>query len=189
MQHISISRRVFIGAAMYIVTAPILASTLNKQTKLAEIKVDGQFYSAHELTVLTDIAEIMIPKTDTIGATDAQVISVLDGLMMTWAGSKTKQQFKTCIQQIGALAKDTHGQGYLALPLHLRQQLIEQLDISAFANKKTQLSSNYRRLKEMVFHIFYTSEQANPDFILIPGEYYGNLTKQQLAKVNSGIRL
>ncbi|WP_158968760.1 gluconate 2-dehydrogenase subunit 3 family protein [Paraglaciecola sp. L3A3] len=189
MLNITISRRVFIGAAMYLVTAPIFASTTNKHTQLTEVQSDGQFFSALELTLLIDVAEIMLPRTTTIGATDAHVIPVLDGLMLTWAGTKTKKQFKSCIQQIMTLAMDTHQKSYLELSLNMRQQLLEQLDITAFANKKTDLSSNYRRLKEMVFHVFYTSEKANPDFVLIPGEYHGNLTKQQLAKVSSGIKL
>lgn len=189
MQNITISRRVFIGAAMYLISTPLLASAFNKQTKVLEIKANGQFYSALELTVLTDVAEIMIPKTDTVGATDSHVVPVLDGLMMTWAGTKTKQQFKIGIEQILGLAKDTHGQDYLNLPLNLRHQLIEQLDITAFKNKKSILSANYRHLKEMIFHIYYTSEEANPDFKLIPGSYHGDLTKQQLAKVNSGMTI
>jgi hypothetical protein len=185
----SISRRVFIGATMYLVTAPLLASTLNKAKKLLEIEQDGQFFTAQELTLLTDVAEIMIPRTDTVGAADAHVIPVLDGLMLTWAGSKTKLQFKTSIQQVSNLAKDTFQTDYLALPIEQRQQLIEQLDIAAFKNKKSDLSSNYRRLKEMIFHVYYTSEEANPDFKLIPGSYHGDLTKQELAKLNSGIQL
>lgn len=189
MQNITISRRVFIGAAMYLISSPILASTINKKTKLVKIAQDGQFYSAQELTLLSDVAEIMIPKTSTAGAIDAHVVPVLDGLMLSWAGTKTKLQFKTCIQQIQGLATDTHDQDYLELPHNLRQQLIEQLDITAFKNKKSPLSSNYRRLKEIIFHIFYTSEEANPDFKLIPGSYHGDLTKQQLEKINSGIKL
>ncbi|MCF2947044.1 gluconate 2-dehydrogenase subunit 3 family protein [Paraglaciecola aquimarina] len=186
MQDLKISRRVFIGAAMYLVSAPIFASSLIKSNKLLKIETSGQFYSALELTVLTDVAEIMIPKTTTPGATDAHVVNILDGLMLTWAGAKTKLQFKTTIEQIQTLANDTHGTSYADLPLNLRQQLIEELDLAAFNNKQTTLSANYRRLKEMIFHIYYTSEQANPDFKLIPGSYHGNLSKQDLNKINSG---
>ncbi|MGJ8679921.1 gluconate 2-dehydrogenase subunit 3 family protein [Paraglaciecola sp.] len=174
---------------MYLVSAPIFSKALSQDNQLLVITENGQFYSANELTILSDVAEIMIPKTSTPGATDAHVIPVLDGLMLTWAGTQTKQQFRTCIKQIMSLSKETYGTDYVQLPHNLRLQLIEQLDITAFKNKKTTLSKNYRKLKEIIFHVFYTSEEANPNFVLIPGKYYGNLSKNQLEKVRSGIQL
>ena len=185
MLDITISRRVFIGASVFVVSAPLLASVLNKNNDLYKVLSDGQFFNANEMTVLTDVAEIMIPKTDTPGAKDAQVALVLDGLMLTWAGKKTKEQYKECIVQIQTIARDTYQEKYIDLSLKQRTQLIEQLDIRAFENKKTGLSASYRKLKEIIFHVYYTSEEANPDFVLIPGGYRGNLTKQELEQIKA----
>ncbi|WP_342807884.1 gluconate 2-dehydrogenase subunit 3 family protein [Alteromonas sp. M12] len=170
----------FIGATAYIVSAPLLASIFNKKIDMHKVVNNGQFFDADALTVLSDVAEIMIPKTDTPGATDANVASVLDGLMVTWAGSKTKQQYTSIIQQIKVIAKATYQGAYHQLSLQQRQQLITELDKTAFVNQETDLSASYRHLKEMIFHVYYTSEHANPDFVLIPGGYRGDLSKTEL---------
>lgn len=180
-----ITRRVFIGATAYVVSAPLLASIYNKKTEINKVVDNGQYFNSQELTVLTDVAEIMIPKTDTPGATDANVSSVLDGLMITWASESTQKQFSSSITQIESLAKATYQNEYKQLPLAQRQQLITELDKAAFANKKSEMSINYRRLKEMIFHVYYTSEQANPDFVLIPGGYRGDLTKAELQAIQA----
>lgn len=183
MLDLHISRRVFIGAAVFAVSAPVLSTMFNKKTQVRNVLKGGQFFSAKEMTVLTDVAEIMIPKTDTPGATDAHVALVLDGLMLTWAGKKTKVQYKSCLEQIQTIAENTFQYNYLDLSIDSRTKLIEQLDIRAFENKSNYLSASYRKLKEMIFHVYYTSEEANPDFVLIPGGYRGNLTKQALEKI------
>ena len=183
MLDLKISRRVFIGTTAYLVSAPILAKVCNHLNNIENVIEDGQFFTAQELTILTDVAEIMIPATETVGATDAQVIPILDGLMITWAGSQTKAQYRSAIKQIQHLAQDTYGSEYKSLAENLRKRLIEQLDIRAFSNTESAMSVNYRRLKEMIFHIYYTSEPANPDFVLIPGGYRGCLTKDELLEI------
>jgi hypothetical protein len=179
MLNTKISRRVFIGSSAFVITASLFACAENKSTGVMKISEKGQFFDAKQLTVLHDIAEIMIPKTDTPGATDAHVIPVLDALMLTWASEDTKQKYINIIQQVEQLALDTYKAAYLdSLPSE-RKTLLTELDKQAFANEASALSQNYRKLKEMIFHVYYTSEEANPDFVLIPGEYKGCLSKAE----------
>lgn len=180
-----ITRRVFLGTTAFVVSAPILARIPANESKNAlQITLEpGQFFSADELTVLTDIAEIMIPKTETPGATDAQVIPVLDALMLTWAGTDTKAGFKALIEQLNQLAVDTFSSAYVKLSKGQRVNLLTELDKRAFAKRSTELSKNYRKLKETIFHIYYTSEEANPDYLLIPGSYKGCLSKDEYTKM------
>jgi hypothetical protein len=180
-----ITRRVFLGTTAFVVSAPILAKIPASESKNAlQITLEpGQFFSANELTVLTDIAEIMIPKTQTPGATDAQVIPVLDALMLTWAGTDTKAGFKALIEQLNQLSADTFSSTYTKLAQGQRLNLLTELDKRAFAKRDTNLSKNYRKLKETIFHIYYTSEEANPDYLLIPGSYKGCLSKEEYTKM------
>ncbi|MGJ8691421.1 MAG: gluconate 2-dehydrogenase subunit 3 family protein [Thalassotalea sp.] len=185
MLDLKITRRVFIGATACVVSVSLFGKVHNKVRNIDEIIKDGRFFTAEELTVLTDVAEIMIPKTTTVGATDVYVVPVLDELMITWAGATTKVQYRNAIQQIQTIAQNTYSEKYNNVALNQRQALIEQLDKTAFANKQSELSVNYRRLKEMIFHIYYTSEPANPDFVLIPGGYRGCLTKTELNEIKA----
>lgn len=187
MTQLTITRRVFLGglgASAILISAPVLATVLNVNNKLQQVTKNGQFFTAEELTVLADVAEIMIPRTDTPGATDAHVLPVLDAMMLTWAGNETKVQFRALVQQIKQLAVDTFKTDYTQANHGDRTLLITELDKRAFANKKTDLSENYRDFKEMVFHIYYSSEEANPTYKVVPGGYRGDLTKIELDEVN-----
>ncbi|GBL05347.1 gluconate 2-dehydrogenase subunit 3 family protein [Glaciecola sp. KUL10] len=176
-----ITRRVFLGTAAFFVSAPILASLPKTESSVGikKILADGQFFNAHELTVLTDIAEIMIPKTHTPGATEAQVIPVLDALMLSWAGNDTKKRYRQLIIQVEKLAQDSYKKNYLESLQPERVSLLTVLDKRSFDNPNTDISINYRKLKELIFHVYYTSEEANPDYVLIPGTYKGCLSKQE----------
>lgn len=185
MSTINMSRRVFIGAAVYFVATPVLASVFNTASELLVFEQKGQFFTASEMTVLTDMAEIMIPKTDTPGATDAQVSNVLDGLMLTWAGVKTKRQFQFFIAQVEKIVKESFHSSYEKVSKIEREELIISIDRQAFPDKTTELSKSYRKLKEMIFHIYYTSEQANPYFMLAPGTYRGDISKGQRDQFNA----
>ena len=181
MTNKTISRRVFLGSMAYLVTAPVLAFSLDSGNKqnVNNVAKHGKYFDKLELTILADIAEIMIPRTSTPGATEAHVIPVLDSMMLTWAGSDTKARFKSLITQIQQIALDSHNLSYSQLPHSQRVRLMTNIDEQSFENKDSQLSINYRKFKEIVFHIYYTSEEANPDYLLIPGTYKGCLTKQE----------
>ncbi|WP_394171828.1 gluconate 2-dehydrogenase subunit 3 family protein [Thalassotalea litorea] len=180
-----ISRRVFIGSAMVLVAAPILAGTTNTEKELLVISNSGQFFSAEHMTMLADIAEIMIPISDTAGATDAHVIPVLDAMMLTWAVAGTKKQFLQLLVKLNEIAKASFQTHYLNLGKDERVALVSQLDKRAFANQTSELSKSYRKLKKIIFHIYYTSEPANPDFMLIPGTYRGCVTQAELDTFNA----
>lgn len=181
MTNVNISRRVFIGAMAYLVTAPALAFSLDteKNNDLKMILHPGQFFSRFELTVLNDIAELMIPKSDTAGATDAHVITVLDAMMLTWASSDTKTRFKSFVKQIQSYNTVNNEELFTEMAYAQRFRMLKDIDKQAFTDKHTELSINYRKFKEIVFHIYYTSEEANPDYLLFPGTYKGCLTKQE----------
>ncbi|OUS71015.1 twin-arginine translocation pathway signal [Pseudoalteromonas sp. A601] len=185
MSNINISRRVFIGASMYLVATPIWASVFNSANALAVFTESGQFFTADELTILTDIAEIMIPRTNQPGATDAHVINVLDGLMLSWAGVETKFRYKSIIKQVEQIALASFKSDYKSVSQSDRESLITELDKRAFADRTSELSISYRKLKEMIFHIFYTSEEANPNFMLVPGTYKGDISKELLDLYNA----
>jgi len=132
------TRRIFLSGAVVTVTALSLTGCTEPKTQLVMIEKTGEFFRPEDLTLLNDIAEIMIPRTDTPGAMDAQVAAVIDAMMMTWA--------------------------------------ISEIDVTAFSDEVTDYAEGYKRLKDLIFRVFYSSEAANADYVPIPGQYSGNLT-------------
>lgn len=184
MSKVNISRRLFIGASVYFVATPVWASIFNTTNSLSVYSQSGRFFTARELTILTDVAEIMIPRTELPGALDANVIGVLDALMLSWAGKETKQRYTFIVKQIDLIAQSSFKVKYQCASKSDRESLLIELDKQAFTERETELSKSYRKLKEMIFHIFYTSEEANPNFMLVPGTYKGEITKNKMELYN-----
>lgn len=171
-----ITRRVLLSGTVLTITAASLTGCASTDVNIFQINQDGQFFTSRELTVLSDVAEIMIPRTDTPGAIDAQVATVIDSLMMTWAGDQTKGWFKDIIKYFDELSLVKHSKKFDEIPLVLRSALIEKLDADAFSDVSLPQKDAYKHLKYIVFRAYYTSEEASHTHVSIPGLYNGNLT-------------
>lgn len=179
MNELKFTRRFMLGGALVTVTALHLTGCSAPDTGVTRIDQRGQFFTADELTLLNDVAEIMIPRTDTPGAADAEVAAVVDGLMLTWAIEPTRQQFRRALAAFDTKAKSDFGKGYVKLMPEDRLSLVTALDVAAFSETPPDNADDYKRLKELIFRVFYTSEEGSADHVPIPGGYYGNLTLEE----------
>ncbi len=170
------TRRIFLSGAVVTVTALSLTGCTEPKTQLVKIEQAGAFFNPDDLTLLNDIAEIMIPRTGTPGAADAQVAAVIDAMMMTWANGATRDLFSNTLQKIELMAETLKGKPYSSLTLKQRQSLISEIDVRAFSDEVPDYAEGYKRLKDLIFRVFYSSEAANADYVPIPGQYRGNLT-------------
>ncbi|MEM7328063.1 MAG: gluconate 2-dehydrogenase subunit 3 family protein [Pseudomonadota bacterium] len=138
------------------------------------------FFSPAQAAVLSDVADIMIPKTGTVGATDTRTIEYLDQLMQTWAAEATKQEVTDFVEGLDSDAQTTHQNAYLDLSAEDRRELLQAIDRDSFSGvSEAKSMKSYRRVKWLIFHIHYTSEATNPDFILIPGQYRGDVSEAE----------
>lgn len=184
MTRAEISRRIFLNASA-LAAAGIAVSGCGRT---AEIEIDlganqaFEYFEPNEGNILLDVADIMIPQTDTAGAKDTKSVLYLDQLMATWAGDSTKLEIRHFTQALNQYAVATHGSRYLELPAALRVDILREIDRTSFSDSEgMDIAGSYRRLKRLIFHIHYTSEAANSDFVLIPGQYRGNLSEAEYA--------
>ena len=132
--------------SVMLLTVPVLLSACNRSLGLQKITSDGEFFDARQLTILCDVAEILIPSTETPGATEAHVIAVLDAMMLTWAGELTRKQFITFLAQLEDISQARHAQAYSLLERVQREKLLVSIDSFAFVDQSTEVSKNYRHL-------------------------------------------
>lgn len=170
------TRRFVLQGSLIYVSALHLSGCKVADTKLLEITSEGQYFSAKELTWLTDIAEFMIPRTETPGATDANVAAVLDGMMLSWASEKTRFQFQRALSAFETSSQTQYKKPYTSLLPEQRLEMLVNIDRTAFSKNLDDMSQDYKKLKELVFLIYYSSEEAGENYVPIPGEYHGNLT-------------
>jgi gluconate 2-dehydrogenase gamma chain len=123
---------------------------------------DARFFSAAEYAILAEVAEIIIPRTDTPGAKDAGVPEALDSLMANWASASRKAEFRALIQDFAAA-------GVLSGPTP-RADVVRRIDAERlFAGEPI-----YRRFKELVLTLYYLSEAGATQelrYELVPGKW------------------
>jgi hypothetical protein len=144
------------------------------------------FFSADELTQLAEIAEIMIPTTDTPGARAANVHGFIDRMMSQWALPKTQIAFRALLGEINSSAKTQFGADFLRLSPQQRLDVVSAMDAVAFShgldggktNSSSQAKSRkvhpFGQMKQLVFLGYYQSEigaTKELQFKLAPGRY------------------
>lgn len=181
MSQLTFTRRLILKGSVVSIVGLHLSGCKVAETHLFQVTEKGQYFSAQELTLLNDIAELMLPPTDTAGAADANVAAVLDGMMISWASENIRKQFKRAIMAFDIAAQNLHKTSYEFLTYDKRLNVLIDFDTSAFKKPTSDQanSQDYRHLKELIFLIYYSSEEANDSYVAIPGEYFGDLTQNE----------
>ena len=173
-----ISRRLFLSRSSLAVVGISLAAC---DGEILGVEPDGQLsqFSQEQRAALQEVADIMIPETDTPGAIASNTVGYLEGLMKDWAAQDTKEIFARFPTLLDKQAKESGMAGFMAAERPAREQLLEAMDEAAFGKPEPAWADDYRKVKALVFEIHYTSAEANPDFVLIPGEFRGDLTLEE----------
>lgn len=133
------------------------------------------------MTLLTAIADTMIPVTDTPGAVAARVPQLISGLLRDWASGETRAEIVSAIDAIGRLAGE---RDFAALKLEDRTALLRPHDAAAVQPGKGKPKSflagppkadpGYVRLKGLIIALYYNSEIAMTQEIVyehVPGKF------------------
>lgn len=134
-------------------------------TALAQAAEAQRFFTPQQFAVMDEVAEIIIPRTDTPGARDAGVGPALDALMTNWASEERGAQFRALAEDM-----DREAGGLLALSPAQRIEAVRAYDAAAF--KKD--DAVYRRFKELVLTLYYLSEPGATQelrYELVPGSW------------------
>jgi len=171
-----IDRRELIAEMLVLIGATTISSTSVAAAAARATPVAGKerFLRPAEMARLREMADAMIPRTDTPGANDAGVSEFIDGLMLDWAGEGARTRLRRAINDYGALA---NARGKAAA---VRMEAMVDLDRRSFAAPAGDAGAEaYRWLKQMVFLAYRTSEAAFTSYVPNPGRYRGNLSRAE----------
>jgi gluconate 2-dehydrogenase gamma chain len=126
-------------------------------------------------TLLSAIADTIIPKTDTPGAVDAHVPAKFDALLVNWASPERREQLTGALTKIDDLARQEQDKGFAELGPDQRKELLSAHDIASLkpvprTDKLTGMRAmmagpsvadpGYAKLKELLVLLYYYSEEA-----------------------------
>lgn len=151
-----------------------------------ELKVGENIFSADEIAFLDEVAEVIIPKTDTPGAKDAEVGKFISVFVSDCYTTEQQESFRAGIETLKVYAQDGYDKPFLELDDNQRLTLIE--DIASLARNqavKAEAEEDkdaaphwFTPIHQLVLFGFFTSEKGATEVLRyepVPGEYIGDL--------------
>jgi len=162
-------REVLQGMIIAIGGSSLLSACKGVARVVASSSQGMRFYSEQEVALVSRLAELIIPRTDTPGALDVNVPGFLDGLMAEWANGATGREHRAELAGLGRML----GNEFLSVPLNAAEQQLAQFDAAAFDGLPTRYSG-YRSLKGLITQAYFASEDGallEQRWVAVPGRW------------------
>jgi len=158
----------FLGAALALPFLPRsaeaaieLGATLHR--RLAEGDVAFRTLNAEQRALVTNIAEMIIPETDTPGATSVKVPEFIDLILSEWAGDQERAAFLAGLADIDTRAAALGAPRFVQLPQDKKTELLMTLD-GARADKSG-AGLAFARLKALTVYGYFTSKPVQVNIL------------------------
>src|SRR6267378_605264 len=169
----------FLGAALAL---PFIPSGAQAAIHLAEEihrrlgDVPFRTLDPAQQKLVTTIAELIIPETDTPGATSVRVPEFIDLILTEWASDEERAAFLAGLSDIDARATAMGSPRFVGLPAAKKEELMTALDTAT--TEKTGAALAFRRLKALTVYGYFTSKPVEQDILKVQmffNGYQGNV--------------
>ncbi len=163
-----------------VVSAPAIAVIL-KGCK-AEPKLDWkpEYLSQPQASLVSDVSEIIIPKTDTPGAKEVGVPAFIDTMLKDVYSKEDQDRFMTGLNEFDAEAKKAYGDAFVDLEPEQQTELVKKFHDEAIKAEQTTQPAPKRpfilMMKELTMLGFFTSKVGATQVLQydpVPGAYKG----------------
>ncbi|MDA0687634.1 MAG: gluconate 2-dehydrogenase subunit 3 family protein [Proteobacteria bacterium] len=131
----------------------------------------GRFYSNNEMALLRRLSDLIIPRTETPGALDANVPGYMDALMSDWANDDTRSEHREALQLIAARLDSATG-NFLEADEATAIAALSALDASAFDGNSS--LGGYRATKGYITQSYFATEEGAVQelkWVAVPGRW------------------
>lgn len=130
---------------------------------------------------IAEIAEMIIPRTDTPGAKDAAVPAFIVMMINECYPDEARKYFIAGLNDFDKQCKDKYGKHFYNCSDDQKKEMLTQTEKEVFGgqdhnNKKDKPTPFYRTLKELTLFGYFTSEPGATKalaYVAIPGKYVG----------------
>lgn len=136
----------------------------------------GSVLNDEEITFLNDVAEVILPRTETPGARDADVATFMSVYVAGVYSPEEREVFLTAIPEISARSQDQFGRDFLDLDDEEKLQFITALDTEAREETSEDDPHYFTMVKQLTLLGFFTSEVGSTQAMRYspsPGSYDG----------------
>lgn len=164
------------GAA---VSASALSGILQGCKATPELLYTPVFFTPDQALIVTEVAEIIIPKTDTPGAKDAGVPGFIDLMLKDCYKKEDQDRFIAGITAFDEEAKKAYGDSFIYCKPEQQVELVTKTHAAALAEAKENREAKRPFIlmaKELTLLGFFTSEPGATQvlqYVAVPGSYKG----------------
>lgn len=166
---------------------------------LRPVPLSATLFTGKDVALFNEMAEVIIPQTDTPGAKAANVGQTMAVLVTDCYTQLLQKTFKEGVATINTLCQSKYNKTFLQLDMQQREALFNELDVEAKAanlanrvwqgvetGKPSQWEPGtdeptphyFTLLKQLTLYCFFTSQVGATKvlrYISIPGKYDGNV--------------
>jgi hypothetical protein len=164
------------GAA---VSASALTGILQGCKATPELTYVPQFFTEDQARLVAEVAEIIIPKTDTPGAKDAGVPGFMDIMLKDCYKKEDQERFIAGLTAFEEEAKKAYGDSFIYCKPEQQVELVTKSHSAALTEAKENKEAKRPFIlmaKELTLLGFFTSEPGATQvlqYVAVPGSYKG----------------
>jgi gluconate 2-dehydrogenase gamma chain len=164
------------GAA---VSASALSGILQGCKAAPELTYTPSFFTEDQARIVMEVAEIIIPKTDTPGAKDAGVPGFIDVMLKDCYKKEDQDRFIAGLTAFDEEAKKAYGDSFIYCKPEQQVELVTKIHAAALQEAKENKEAKRPFIlmaKELTLLGFFTSEQGATQvlqYVAVPGSYKG----------------
>jgi len=163
-----------------VVSAPAILGVLNGCTSKPGIDWKPAFLSEDQASIVTQVAEIIIPRTDTPGAKDAGVPSFIDQMLKEVYSKEDQEFFVNGMKAFDDGAKAEFGDVFSELDAEDQEAYVKKIHAAAVEAENNTDPAPKRpfilMMKELTMLGYFTSEAGATQvlqYVAVPGAYKG----------------
>src|SRR5688572_28232130 len=165
------------------ITPSLLSGVMNAQT-VARASVDAPTYlSSPQFATVRAIAERIIPKTDSPGATDVGVPAFIDLMYGKYLTEEEKRVFAAGLAELEKLSGEQGQRNFVQLSSVQQDALLTQMARAAQEQEKT----FFHLMKELTLLGYFSAEPVGKNVLHydpIPGRYQGCIPISEVGNVS-----
>ncbi len=131
----------------------------------------------HQDRTVTAIAEVILPETDTPGATAARVHEFVDLILTDWFTDEDRDRFLAGLDDVDARTRADFGRDFLACSAEQRIATVAAMDAEVEALQAAEEASDhfFYQMKRLTLTGFFTSEVGMDllGYEVVPGAFEG----------------
>ena len=162
-----------------------IAGVLQGCTAQPELNWQPKFLTEDQGRIVAEVAERIIPKTDTPGAKDAGVPEFIDLMLNDIYIEEEKQRFVAGLDQLEQDSQQDYSDSFVDLEPAQQDELLNKYAVEAKENSDPENKPFFAMAKELTMLGFFTSEVGATEFlqyISVPGKYEGCIPIEEAGK-------